>query len=119
MNKSLPNRPFNVTQFSWVRFVSRAINSARADNVCNDVPMSAFDHMRAILIDDYPDPLLLEVADELRIIKSAIRAGAIISNRIADEKDGQRRIRALHVIVDDLLERIETGGNPNAVKPVG
>lgn len=118
MNKSLPNRPPNVTHFSWARFVSLVLNNAKMAGVCEQVPTTVLNHMRDVLVDDKPDPALLKVAEELRLIKSAIRAGAIISSRIADEKDGKRRVRDLNYIVDEMLQTIETGGN-DAIKSVG
>lgn len=100
-------RPPNLPLANWNMHCFQVITAARMSQRCNNIPSTTLDHMGAVLRGDIVNETLAEIRDELRLIRSAVDAGAVISKQIYSVNENARVARSLGEIVDGLLLKID------------
>lgn len=98
-----PSRPPDISAAEWCGFAAQVIVTARKAPALQGIPTHALDHMHGVLRGDIVDARLDAVEKELLLIRAAIAAGAILSNRIADG----RHVRTLDDIVAGMIKTVQ------------
>lgn len=108
MDKNLnASLPAGVSLFDYRLNVRRVYLHARQSSFCSNIPSETLAHMRAVLLGDVAPPHVTKALHDLRLVKDAIAAGAVVSKQIQDMTGEDQRVRSLSDIVDGMIKTLE------------